>query len=85
MTATYLGMSYLAWAWILWGGVFGTYLTIMLYRTLIGGKQDELFVPPDEMRRNRQHLRDVARIASIFGIASAVLFAVNVAVFVFVR
>jgi hypothetical protein len=86
MSGSYLGLSYLGWAWIVWGGVFGTFGTIMLYRALISGKrQDELFFPPDEIRRNAAHLRIVNRIATLFGAVSALMLAVNLAVFVFVR
>jgi hypothetical protein len=69
---SYLGMSYLGWAFVVWLGIAGTFLVILIYRILISHKpEDELFMKPEETRRDLEHLRHTTRMTVLFGLASA--------------
>ncbi len=77
---TYLGIRYLVWALAVWVAVAGTYGVILLYRVLISYKDDdELFMSPAEVRSTLGHIRHVNRMASWFGVASAVSLALIIA------
>ncbi len=70
---TYLGIRYLVWALVAWIGIAGTFCVIVIYRILISYKeQDELFMKEAEIRNTLDHIRDVNRMAVLFGAASAI-------------
>ncbi len=70
---SYLGMSYLGWAFVVWLGIFSTFLVILLYRVLISPRPgDERFMSPGETRRDLDHLHHTTRMTVIFGAASAI-------------
>ncbi len=72
----YLGMSYLAWALCAWAGVFGTFLTILIYRYMISYRDDEeAYMNAEEIRLTHAHIRHVNRMALWFGAASGITFA----------
>jgi len=77
---TYLGIRYLVWAFVAWIGIAGTFCVIVIYRILISYReQDELFMKPAEIRNTLDHIRDVNRMAVLFGTASAISLALIVA------
>ncbi len=72
----WLGMSYLAWALLAWAMIVCTLLMIVIYRVLISHrKEDEQFMKPDEIRRDREHVRHTDRMLRAFAIATAVTLA----------
>ncbi len=68
-------MPWLVWGWVFWIFVAGTFGVIMLYRALIGGKDDNLLASEAEVRRNARHRADVDRCARATGIASIAMLA----------
>lgn len=69
----YLGLTYLAWAFIAWGGIAGTFAVVLIYRLLIAHRPEhEAFMRPAEIRRTLAHLRNVNRAVIAFGVATAV-------------
>ncbi len=68
----YLGLTYLAWAVIAWGGIAGTFFVVLIYRLLISHRpQHEAFMTPAEVRRTLAHIRDVNRVVISLGVATA--------------
>lgn len=68
----YLGLSLLAWAFLAWGGIAGTFAVASIYRLLIAHRpQHETFMRPAEVRRTLDHLRNVSRVVIAFGVATA--------------
>jgi hypothetical protein len=68
----YLGLSWLQWALVAWGGIAGTFVVVLIYRLLISHRPEhEEFMGPAEVRRTRDHIRMVDRLAIAFGAASA--------------
>jgi hypothetical protein len=67
----YLGLTYLAWALIVWGGIAGTFFAVLIYRLLISHRPEhEAFMQPAELRRTLAHIRNVNRIVAALAAAT---------------
>ena len=68
----YMGLTYLAWALIAWGGIAGTLFAVLIYRLLIPHRPEhEAFMSPAELSRIRTHIRNVNRILASLSAATA--------------
>jgi len=68
----YLGLTWLAWALIAWGGIAGTFFTALIYRLLISHRPEhEAFMTPAELQRTLAHIRNVNRVVLALGVATS--------------
>ena len=68
----YLGLTYLAWALVAWGGIAGTFFAVLIYRLLISHRPEhEAIMSPAELRRTLDHIRNVNRIVLALGVSTA--------------
>ncbi len=81
---TYLGISLLGWAGMLWIALAGTFVTLLVYRVLIRvHDEDRPLIAPGELRQAGRHLREVDAILKGLGWAAIVLAMAIAAVWVF--
>ena len=67
----YMGLTYLAWALIAWGGIAGTSFAVLIYRLLISHRPEhEAFMSPAELSRTLAHIRNVNRIVAALAAAT---------------